>query len=147
MRGVGQKTPGCGGEGRGLFRHQRAHRGGVNLCHAEPLLQGGQRVGRGITESVQRSQQCGQEHVDPLIGFALAHAEQAPLDYLERIGLQVGQDKQEPVFRCRQGAVLIDSEPASGSRFPIEAPRGHMGLERRLKQRKQELKLVEHQAG
>jgi hypothetical protein len=45
--------------------------------------------------------------VHPLVGFALAHAEQASLHDLERIGLQVDQNEEQPIFRRRQGAVLI----------------------------------------
>ena len=37
--------------------------------------QGRQGAGGGIAEGAQRRQQCGQEDMDPLIGFALAHAE------------------------------------------------------------------------
>ena len=44
--------------------------------------------------------------MDPLIGFALDHAEQTPLHHLEGVGFEVGQDEQEPIFRCRQGAVF-----------------------------------------
>ena len=38
---------------------------------------------RGIAEGAERCQQYGQEDVNPLIGFALAHAEQAPVHHLE----------------------------------------------------------------
>ena len=44
--------------------------------------------------------------MDPLIGFTLAHPEQAPLHHLEAVRLQVGQDEEQPIFRRRQGAVL-----------------------------------------
>src|SRR5205807_860231 len=47
----------------------------------------------------------------------------------------------------RQRTVVVDGEPAGGPRFPIEAPRGEMRLERHLKGRDEELKLVERQAG
>src|SRR5262249_16339386 len=46
--------------------------------------------------------------MNPLMRFALTHAEQASLDDLERIRFQVGQNKQQPVFGWPQGAVLID---------------------------------------
>jgi hypothetical protein len=85
--------------------------------------------------------------MNPLIRFALPHAEQASLDDLERIRFQVGQNKQQPVFGCPQGAVLIDGKSACDARFPIEAPHRHPGLERCLKGRDQLLKLVESQAG
>jgi len=85
--------------------------------------------------------------VDPLIGFTLAHAEQASLDDLERIGLQVSEQKEQPLFRCRQGAVLVHAKLASGPRLPIHPPRRHTGLERGLEGRDQLLKLVEGHAG
>jgi hypothetical protein len=83
----------------------------------------------------------------PLMRFALPHAEQASLDDLERIRFQVGQNKQEPVFGCPQGAVLIDGKSACGARFPIEAPRRHPGVERCLKGWDEDLKLLDSQAG
>ena len=52
-----------------------------------------------------------------------------------------------PIFRRRERTVLIHREPAGGPRFPIEAPRGKMRLERGLKGRDEALKLVERQAG
>jgi hypothetical protein len=81
--------------------------------------------------------------VNPLIGFALDHPEQAPLDHLEGIGLEVGEEEEQPIFRRRQGAGLVDGKPAGGPGFPIHPPRRHPGLERRLEGRDQRLKLVE----
>jgi hypothetical protein len=37
--------------------------------------------------------------MDPLVGFALAHAEQLPLDHLNGVGLQVGEQEEQPIFR------------------------------------------------
>jgi hypothetical protein len=85
--------------------------------------------------------------VDPLIGFALAHAKQPPLHHLEGVSLEVGEQEEQPVFWRRQGAVLVYGKPAGGPGFPIEAPRGHMRLERRLEGRDQGLKLLQGQAG
>jgi hypothetical protein len=85
--------------------------------------------------------------VDPLIGFTLPHAKQASLHHLEGIGLQIREDEEEPLFRCPQGAVLLHAKLAGGPGFPIEPPLAHMRLERGLKGRDQELKLVERQAG
>jgi hypothetical protein len=65
------------------------------------LGQGRQGTGGGITEGAQRRQQRGEEDVNPLIGFALAHAEQASLDDLERVGFQVDQQEEQPIFRRR----------------------------------------------
>jgi hypothetical protein len=84
--------------------------------------------------------------VDPLIGFTLAHAEQASLDDLEAVRLQVGEEEEQPVFWRRQGAVLVHAKLAGGPGFPIEAPRHHMGLERGLKGWDELLKLVGSQA-
>jgi hypothetical protein len=80
------------------------------------------------------------------MGCALHHPEQAPLHDLARRRFQVNQDKQEPIFRCRQGTVLVDGKPARGPRLPIHPPRRHPGVERRLEGRDQLLKLVERQA-
>jgi len=44
--------------------------------------------------------------MNPLIGFALHHAEQPALHHLERIGLQVGEQEEQPILGCRQGTVL-----------------------------------------
>jgi hypothetical protein len=70
------------------------------------------------------------EDVDPLVGFALTHPEQAPLHHLKRIGFNIGQDKQQPAFQGRQRAVLIHREPAGSPRLP-----GHAKLTREWSQR------------
>jgi len=85
--------------------------------------------------------------VNPQIRFALEHAEQASLDDLERVGLQIREEEAQTIFRCRQGAMLVDGKPARGPGCPIEAPRRHMRLERRFKGWDQDLKLLERQAG
>ena len=68
-----------------------------------------------------------------MIGLALVHPEQLPLHHLKGIGLQVGQDTQEPILGRRQRTVLIGGIPAGRARLPIEAPLGHMGLKGGLK--------------
>jgi hypothetical protein len=83
--------------------------------------------------------------VNPLIGFALAHAEQAPLYHLERIGLEVDQNEEQSIFRGREWTVLVDREPAGGPGFPIEAPCGHVCLERGIEGRDQRLKFLKGQ--
>ena len=85
--------------------------------------------------------------MNPLIGFALDHPEQAPMHDLERIRFQVDQDEQEAIFRRRQRAVLVYAKLASGPRLPIHPPRRHTGLKRGLEGRDQLLKLVQSQAG
>src|SRR5438128_475092 len=52
--------------------------------------QGREGAGRGIPEGAQRCQQHRQKDMNPLIGFALAHAEQTSLDHLECVGFYVG---------------------------------------------------------
>src|SRR5262249_27087066 len=123
------------------------HGGGVSLRDTEPLREGREGASRGIAEGTERRQQRGQEDVNPLVRFALAHAEQAPVYHLEGIGFEGDQDEEQSIFRRRERTVLIHCEPAGGPRFAIEAPRGEMRLERRLKRRDEELKLVERQAG
>jgi hypothetical protein len=83
--------------------------------------------------------------VNPLIGFALAHAKQASLHHLEGIGFQVDQHEEQPIFGCRQGAVLIDGKLAGGPGFPIKAPHGYVRLERGLEGRDQRLKFLKGQ--
>jgi len=77
------------------------------------------------------------------MGFALPHAEQASLDHLEAVRLQIREQEEQPLFRRRQGTVLVHGKPAGGPEFPIEAPHGHMRVERRLEGRDQLRKLVE----
>jgi len=35
------------------------------------------------------------------MGFALAHAEQAPLDHLEAVRFQIREQEEQPIFRRR----------------------------------------------
>jgi hypothetical protein len=67
--------------------------------------------------------------------FALAHPTQPTLYHLQGIGLQIDQDKQQPILRGRQRTVLVGRISAHGAWLPIEAPVGHMRLERGLKRR------------
>jgi hypothetical protein len=81
------------------------------------------------------------------MGLALAHAEQPSLADLERIGLQRDQEKHQPILRRRQRTILVGRVPPGGARFPIEAPVGHVALERGLKGWDQLLKLVHGETG
>src|SRR2546422_467718 len=83
--------------------------------------------------------------MNPLIGFTLPHTEEASLDHLEAVRLQIREQEEQPVFRRRQGAVLVHGKPAGGPGLPIEPPRRHMGLKRGLKGWDELLKLVERQ--
>ena len=103
-------------------------------------------AGGGIAEGTQSSQQCGEESMNPLIGFPLHHAEQAPVDHLESISFQVGKDEKQPIFRRRQRAVFVHAKPARGPRLPIHPPCRHLGVERRLEGWDQLLKLVQRHA-
>ena len=71
----------------------------------------------------------------PLIRLALAHPKQPTLHHLQGIGLQIDQDKQQPILGGRQWTVLVGRLAAHGAWLPIEAPVGHMRLERGLKGR------------
>ncbi len=81
------------------------------------------------------------------MGFALAHPEQPPLHHLEGVRLQVDQDKQQPIRRRGQRTALLGRVPAGGTRPPIEAPFGHMRLERGFKRRDQLPKLLNGKTG
>jgi hypothetical protein len=63
------------------------------------------------------------------MGFALAHAEQAPSHHLERRGLEG------------------DREPAGDARLSLEAPRGQVRVERCLERRDELRKRIERHAG
>ena len=141
-KGGGGRRDGCG-----LLLQRTDDGRRVSFGDTEALGPGGHRAGRGITEGAQGRQQHGAKGVDPLIGFALAHAAQTSLDHLEAVRLQVRAQEEPPVFRRREGAVFVDGNLAGGAGFPSEAPRGHRGLERRLAGRDALLTLVEGQAG
>src|SRR5712691_12035898 len=103
------------GDGRGFPRRgfllQRGnHNSGVSLRDTEPLGQCGEGAGGGIAKGAQRREEGGEEDVDPLIGLALAHTEQAPVHHLKAVCLQVGEQEEQPIVRGRQGTVLIDSK-------------------------------------
>ena len=83
----------------------------------------------------------------PLIGVPLPPAEQAPLDPWEAVSLQGGQQAAQPVCGSRQGTMRGHAKAASRPGVPIQAPRGPMPLECRLKRCNQRLALVEGQAG
>ena len=140
-----------GGHGRSAQGHwllQRCdHSGRVGLRDAESLGQGRQGAGRGITESAERREEGGEKDVHPLMGFALAHAKQAPLYHLERVGFARDQEEEPPLFRRRSGAVLVHRKPAGRPRLPVEAPRRQMRVKRGLKGWDRLLKLVERHAG
>ena len=85
--------------------------------------------------------------MNPLMRFALAQPEQPSLHDLERIRLQVDEDKQQPILGRGQRTVRLGRVPAGGTRPPIEAPCGHMGFARGLKGWDQALKLIEGETG
>ena len=71
----------------------------------------------------------------PLLRLALAHPQQPTLHHLQGLGLQLDQDKQQPSLGGRQWTVLVGPIAAHGAWLPIEAPVGHMRLERGRKGR------------
>jgi hypothetical protein len=52
----------------------------------------------GASPCAQRRPQGTQQDMNPPMGFALAHAEQAPLHHLEGVGLQVDEDPQQLIL-------------------------------------------------
>src|SRR5918996_1019301 len=85
--------------------------------------------------------------MNPLMSLALAHAEQPPFHHLERIGLEVDQDKQQPVLRRGQRTVLVGGIPPRGTRLSIKTPCRHMRLECGLKLGHQLPKLLQRETG
>jgi hypothetical protein len=78
---------------------------------------------------------------------ALAHAEQPSLDDWEWRGLHIDQEAQQPILRRRQRTVLVGRVPPGRARLPIEAPVGHMRLERGLKGWDQALEFLHGETG
>jgi hypothetical protein len=70
-----------------------------SLRDSQPVRQSREGAGGGIAETAERCEQRWQQNMDPLVGFALAHAEQSPLDHLNGVGLQVGEQEEQPIFR------------------------------------------------
>src|SRR5918994_3682882 len=95
QKGGALPSDGCGGWGgrRLLQRRKRP------LRDSQLVRQSRERAGGGIAEAAQRREQRRQQDMDPLVGFALAHAEQPPLDPLNGVGLQVGEQEEQPIFR------------------------------------------------
>ncbi len=68
--------------------------------------------------------------MNPLRRFGLAHAEQAPMQQMNGILLEVDQNEQQTIFRCGQGTVRIGR---IASRLPapsMQGPDGHVVQER-----------------
>ena len=85
--------------------------------------------------------------MDSLMRCALAHAAQASLDHLERVGPHRCEKKHESIFRGRPWTVVVYEKPTSGPRRPIEAPRRHGGVQCGRKGRDQRLQRVERETG
>jgi hypothetical protein len=84
----------------------------------------GVRRTRKVCSPPQRSQ-----GVNPLRGLALAHPTPSPVYDLKGVRVQVDEDTQQPIVRCRQRTVLISRVPAGGARLAVETPGGYMRLE------------------
>jgi len=84
--------------------------------------------------------------VEPLLGFALDHPEQAPVYHWQRGGFEGDQQEDEPIVRGAQGAGLVHGTSPGGPGFPIQPPLRHMGLKSGFKGGDQVLKLVERHA-
>jgi hypothetical protein len=63
---------------------------------------------------------------------SLAHPEQASLNHLEGVGLQISEQEEQPIFRRRQRASVIDGKPAGSPGSAIKAPHRHVRLKCRL---------------
>jgi hypothetical protein len=85
--------------------------------------------------------------MNPLMSLALAHAEPSSLHPWEGVGVQVDEDKPQPIRGGGQWTVLVGRLSASGARLPIETPVGHMRLEGRLKGRDHALKRIPCETG
>src|SRR5262249_31687453 len=66
----------------------------LRLRHAPSWCQSREGAGRSMPKGAERCQQRGQEDVNPPVGLTLDHAEQATLNHLQRVGLDIRQNKQ-----------------------------------------------------
>jgi hypothetical protein len=66
---------------------------------------------------------------------------------LERVGLQIDQDTQQPILGRGQGTVQVGGVPAGGARLSIQAPLGHLRLEGGFTGRDHLLKFLQGEAG
>src|SRR5215470_17092595 len=77
------------------FRRQRhVYSCRLRLRNTQPLCQSREGASRSIPKGAERCQQHGQEDVHPPVSLTLDHAEQATLDHLQRVGLDIRQNKQ-----------------------------------------------------
>jgi hypothetical protein len=83
----------------------------------------------------------------PLIGFALTHAEQASLDHLAAVRLEIREQEEQPSSGVGKGQFLYTRNWRAVRGFPIEAPHGHVGAERRFEGWDQLLELIERETG
>ena len=79
-----------------MLLQRRGH--GRHLRDTQPSRESCEGAGGRIAEVAERHEQRRQQDMDPLIGFALTHAEQAPLDHLEGVGLQVNQQEEQSIL-------------------------------------------------
>jgi hypothetical protein len=84
--------------------------------------------------------------MNPLRRLGLAHAEQAPMQQLRGVLLEVDQDKQQAVFRCWQRTVLIGGIAARLPLPSMQGPVSHVVQECYLERGYQRCKLIDGQA-
>jgi hypothetical protein len=82
----------------------------------------------------------------PVIRLRLTHPEQASMEHLNRILLEIDENEQQTICWGRQGAVLIGRIFSRLSTWSKQRPFGHVSQERCLKRGKQRLKFVDGQA-
>lgn len=80
--------------------------------------------------------------MEPLVGLALRQPEQPPVDELQRVCLEVGQEEEEPILSRRQGAGRIGGVAPGAAGLPVEAPLGHVRLKGLLKGPEHDRKLL-----
>ncbi len=61
----------------------------------------------------------------PLRRLGLAHAEQAPMEHVSGMLLEVDEHEQPPILRCRQGTVLIGRVASRLPALSMQGPCGH----------------------
>ena len=84
--------------------------------------------------------------MNPLRRFGLAHAEHAAMEEVRGMLLEVDENEQQAILRCRQGTGRIGRITSCLPAPSMERPLSHVGQERGFKGWDEDRKLVHGQA-
>jgi hypothetical protein len=85
--------------------------------------------------------------VDPVIGFPLRHPVEPPVVGLGRVLLEVAENEEQAVLRCRQRRVGVGDVGAVLAPLALQRPLSHVRAEGHLKRAGQRSDFFHRQAG